>query len=138
MQQWSNSIASALELLPFCTQPSMCTCTSYTTITGHTNYALLQPATQSSNFSSSSGANNAVDGDISSVAATAIGDFNPWWKVQLAFPVWVTQVEIINSVYKGENTQYDYKETIFSEFSKRLPNLIPRPSMRMSIHRRCC
>ena len=88
------------------------------TIAGQTNYALLQPAAQSSDFSNSSGANNAVDGDISSVAATAIGDFNPWWKVQLAFPVWVTGVEIINSIYKGKNIQYDYKETISLESSK--------------------
>ena len=118
MQDYSNSIAVALELLQFCTKPWICTCASKVTITGYTNFALLQPATESSAYSSSFGVNNGVDGDISSVATTAVGDLHPWWKVQLAYPIWVTRVEIINSIYNGENIQHDYKETISLEFAK--------------------
>ena len=59
-----------------------------------------------------------MDGDISSVVATAVGDLHPWWKVQLAYPICVTRVEIINSIYNGVNIQYDYKETALLEFLK--------------------
>ena len=117
MQDCNISIANALELLQSCIKPSVCTCTSNMTITGHINF-VLRPATQSSTYSSSFGANNAVDGDISSVAATAVGDLHPWWKVHLAYPIWVTRVEIINSIYTSKNIKCGYKEFLSLEVSK--------------------
>ena len=45
---------------------------------------------------SNHGANKAVDGDINTFSITENEDFYPWWKVNLAYPVWVTRVEIIN------------------------------------------
>ena len=71
-------------------------------IGGHMNFALLRPATQISTNSQGSPhydweASNAVDGDISTCSMADYVDYHPWWKVQLAFPVWVTRVEIINT-----------------------------------------
>ena len=73
-------------------------------IAGHLNFALLRPATQISTYSYSQGgshynweASNAVDGDIGTCSMTDYIDRHPWWKVQLAYPVWVTRVEIINT-----------------------------------------
>ena len=65
------------------------------TLTGAENVALLRPATQSSTVTAYH-ANYAVDGDNSSFSLTY--DEHPWWKVQLAEPLWVSQVEIINNV----------------------------------------
>ena len=68
------------------------------TIAG-TNFALFRPAIQSSTFWDSWEnweASKAVDGDITSASMTNDGDAQPWWKVQLDYPVWVTRVEIIN------------------------------------------
>ena len=65
---------------------------------GEMNFALFRPATQSSTHLQMV-ATKAVDGDDlndSSCTATETGDYNPWWKVQLAYPVWVTHVEITN------------------------------------------
>ena len=59
---------------------------------------MRRPATQSSTKPAFD-ANKAVDGDINSHSMTNIGDRHPWWKVRLAYPVWVTQVDITN-VYK--------------------------------------
>ena len=67
---------------------------------GEENFALFRPATQSSTFvfnSISWEASLAVDGgtvDGYSASATALGDLQPWWKVQLASTVQVTRVEI--------------------------------------------
>ena len=60
---------------------------------GAVNLALRRPATQSSTQGSSYRASKAVDG-TDSFSATGRYDFRPWWKVQLAYPVWVGQVEI--------------------------------------------
>ena len=70
-------------------------------IAGQTNFALFRPAIQNSTHDSYE-AIYAVDGDFSSASATAIGDLQPWWKVQLAYPVWVTRIEVISVVYKGK------------------------------------
>ena len=57
------------------------------------NMALSQPATQSST-DQARGAYMAVDGAISPCASTDQHDLQPWWKVHLAYPVWVSLVEI--------------------------------------------
>ena len=77
------------------------TCSAYVIIAGQTNLALFRPATQSSTYDANE-ANRAVDGDISSAALTGGGIRHPWWKVQLAYPVWVTRVEIIGVIHKGK------------------------------------
>ena len=75
---------------------------SSVSFTGATNFALFHTATQSSTHSTDA-ASYAVDGDVSTHSITAFRDFHPWWTVQLAYPVWVTRVEIINKDYhKGE------------------------------------
>ena len=69
------------------------------------NFALYRPATQSSTLRDFV-ASKAVDGitnDGSSISHTAVsGDYHPWWKVELAYPVWVTHVEIINRLAFGK------------------------------------
>ena len=69
-------------------------------LTGDTNFALLRPAYQSSTFVMGGltwVASRAVDGNnVLTSSSTDDGDVRPWWKVQLAFPVWVTHVEITN------------------------------------------
>ena len=65
------------------------------------NFALLRPATQSSTYQDFV-ASKAVDGnavDDSSCAITGAHDYKPWWKAQLAYPVWVTHVDITNRKY---------------------------------------
>ena len=47
-------------------------------------------------------ANLAVDGDNNTFSITENGDTVPWWKVRLAYPVWVTRVEIINDLESCE------------------------------------
>ena len=62
----------------------------------HVNLALFRPATQSSTQPGYI-ANKAVDGNAGDVSTSAITDYfdkQPWWKVQLAYPVWVSQVEV--------------------------------------------
>ena len=65
---------------------------------GGKNWALFRPATQSTTLNDSPGsaASQAVDGDTWSGSTTHYSDYNPWWKVQLAFTIWVTNVEIVN------------------------------------------
>ena len=59
------------------------------------NYALQRPATQSSTFAPDFVANNSVDGVINgNPSVTAPNDQDPWWKVQLANRIWVSQVEL--------------------------------------------
>ena len=58
--------------------------------------ALSRPATQSSTAGLQE-ANNAVDGAISTWAVTDYYDLQPWWKVHLAYPIWVSLVEIKGS-----------------------------------------
>ena len=76
---------------------------------GDINFALSRPATQSSTFlgaGSNWEASRAVDGDTTTSSATDDGDFKPWWKVQLVYPIWVTHVEI---TCHGTNTcEYSY------------------------------
>ena len=57
------------------------------------NLALSRPVYQSSTWPEYE-ASNAVDGDVGTYSVTSDDDFQPWWKVQLAYPVWVSQVEI--------------------------------------------
>ena len=57
------------------------------------NTALFRPATQSSTYGGST-AHYAVDGGCNSWSTTSYSDLTPWWKVQLTYPIWVTQVEI--------------------------------------------
>ena len=75
---------------------------SRVSFTGATNLSsLFHTATQSSTYYIDA-ASNAVDDDVKTRSITAYGDFHPWWAVQLAYPVWVTHVEIVNMVYKGK------------------------------------
>ena len=62
---------------------------------GSTNTAFLRPAYQSSNEYRNL-ASNGVDGnyDWNHKAMTANDDYTPWWKVKLAYPAWIDQVEI--------------------------------------------
>ena len=55
-----------------------------------------------------------MDGDtVNTASSTDYTETQPWWKVQLAYPVWVTQVEITNHDFnKGE-----YLNTIISIIS---------------------
>ena len=77
---------------------------------GSRNFALFRLASQSSTFEWSGNiwvASRAVDGDTvdgNSISSTDYGDPQPWWKVQLAYPVWVSHVEITNN----DNDQSEY------------------------------
>ena len=57
------------------------------------NMGLSRPATQSSTDRLQD-ANDAVDGVTSPWAVIDFYDLQPWWKVNLAYPIWVSQVEI--------------------------------------------
>ena len=73
-------------------------------IVGGINYALFRPASQSSTISNRWAASEAVDGIADNDASfmhTGFGDYAPWWKVQLAYPVCVTEVEITNRISLG-------------------------------------
>ena len=67
---------------------------------GNINLALFRPATQSTTDDTTGlqEASKAVDGKVggSFYSSTALYDNQPWWKVQLANPVWVSCVEITN------------------------------------------
>ena len=68
---------------------------------GRSNFALFRPASQSSTHGSHV-AGKAVDGNEASMTHTVdVGDLSPWWKVQLAYPVWVSHVEITNRLIYG-------------------------------------
>ena len=69
-----------------------------------TNYALSRPASQSSTLNGLL-AGKAVDGisdDESSISHTMRVDYHPWWKVELAYRLWVTHVEITNKLLRGK------------------------------------
>ena len=73
------------------------------------NFALHRPAYQSSVYtglhSGNGEANKAVDGiaeNDRSYIHTELGDNAPWWKGQLAYPIWVTHVEITNRIQFGQ------------------------------------
>ena len=68
---------------------------------GLVNFARLHPATRSSTANNERVASNAVDGDPVTPSATDLYDYEPWWKVDLAYPVTVTHVEIIVNHYTG-------------------------------------
>ena len=59
----------------------------------NTNLALKRPAYQSSTKSTMR-ASRAVDERWNAESSTDYGDFRPWWKVQLAYPVWVLRVRL--------------------------------------------
>ena len=64
-----------------------------------TNFALLRPATQSSTCNYADfPAQFAVEGALDDwfCAISDLGDFSPWWKVELAHPIWVTHVKLTN------------------------------------------
>ena len=70
------------------------------------NYALFRPASQSYTLRDPV-AGKAVDGnadDDSYVLHTLGNDYHPWRKVELAYPIWLTHVEITNSLLWGRNT----------------------------------
>ena len=72
--------------------------------TGDVNFALNRPASQSTTQLDRV-AGYAVDGITDNdklCSHTATGDIHPWWKVQLAFPINVTHVEITNRIISGE------------------------------------
>ena len=72
--------------------------------TGDVNFALNRPANQSTTRLDNV-AGYAVDGITDNddlCTHTATGDIHPWWKVQLAFPINVTHVEIMNRIVYGE------------------------------------
>ena len=72
-------------------------------LVGTLNFALRRPASQSSTLDYRE-AGLAVDGNVveDHSSCTAKWDSNPWWKVQLAYPVWVTHVELTNRIDFGE------------------------------------
>ena len=80
------------------------------------NYALFRPANQSTTFRRHNGASIAVDGSIDGDAYshTNYGDYHPWWKVKLAYPIWVTHVEITNREDMGEQIMENNFMKIFS------------------------
>ena len=68
------------------------------------NYALLRPANQSSTWEGHV-AGKAVDGIAigdQSFTHTRSIDLQPWWKVELVFPIWVIYVEITNKIDSGK------------------------------------
>ena len=66
------------------------------------NHALSCPAYQSTTQSSSFAAGKAVDRNEATMSHTQVGDYNPWWKVELAFPIRVTHVVITNREVAGK------------------------------------
>ena len=67
---------------------------------GGVNFALFRPASQSSQHAYMD-ADKAVDGDETTLSHTNINDPRPWWKVCLAYPIWVMHVEIFNTEDNG-------------------------------------
>ena len=90
------------------------------------NLALFRPAYQSStylNLVASFAVDGITDNDIS---AHTLSDCNAWWKVHLAFPVWVTHVEITNRhnagkeivlVWKLPHCNLDTEQGMLKKFS---------------------
>ena len=72
------------------------------------NFALFQLASQSSQTSPGRSASKAVDGDEATLPHTELDDSRPWWKVRLAYPIWVTNVEIVNTDDNGNRKWQDY------------------------------
>ena len=68
-----------------------------------TNFALFHPAFQSTTYGNGR-ANIAVDGITKGDGGshTKDGDYHPWWMVHLAYPIWVTDVEITNRIRFGQ------------------------------------
>ena len=101
-------IALSLSTLNFC-------CLLLFILIGALNVPLQRPASQSSTFVEYT-ADLAIDGDAeSSCSVTDYWDFHPWWKVQLAYPLWVTHVELTNRKDRGE---YIYKYICQSTYLK--------------------
>ena len=71
------------------------------------NFALFQLASQSSQTSPGRSASKAVDGDEATLPHTELDDSRPWWKVRLAYPIWVTNVEIVNTDDNGKLERMD-------------------------------
>ena len=67
------------------------------------NFALFRPAYQSSTFMDYK-ANRSVDGiTVGDVCShTDPQQIPTWWKVGLAYPIWVNHVEITNRINAGE------------------------------------
>ncbi|XP_067650962.1 fucolectin-like [Haliotis asinina] len=86
------------------------------------NAARYKPATQSSEFSSISGAEKAVDGNYDpefrnySCASTGNYDLAPWWSVDLGRDYHVTSVRITNRLSSGSRL-HDVTITVTKETS---------------------
>ena len=79
-------------------------------VVAQVNLALGRPASQSSTYGTYV-ASKAVDGesvDELSCSITGIGDYQPWWKVELANVSWITHVEITNKRDSGEYEQLHF------------------------------
>ena len=73
-------------------------------IVGGIIYALFRQASQSSTISNRRAASEAeygISDNDDSFMHTGFGDYSPWWKVQLAYPTWVREVEITNRISLG-------------------------------------
>ena len=68
------------------------------------NFALSRPAFQSSLYNDYV-ASKAVDGDENTLSHTQNGDLNPWWKIHLAYSVWVKYVKIVNTDNYGKQNE---------------------------------
>ena len=65
------------------------------------NFALFRPASQSSTHKDASIAVDGIDDNDQAHSHTFPGDSKPWWKVGLAYPIWVSHVEITNRLSHG-------------------------------------
>ena len=85
-------------------------------ISAQINIALNRPASQSSTYRSHV-ASKAVDGNAvgDSCSITGGGDYQPWWKVELAIAYWITHVELTNRRYSG-TWRYELKYYIINSF----------------------
>ena len=73
------------------------------------NFALLRPASLSSGYSGLE-ASKAVDGNKATFSHTHANDLRPWWKVHLAYPIWVQHVEIVNTDDNGKQSRIYHVE----------------------------
>ena len=89
------------------------------------NFALARPASQSSTYRTYI-ASKAVDGnsiDDLSCSITGSGNYQPWWKVELAHAAWISHVEITNKLLSGEYWQ-SHVDTMKSVCNDHLYNKI--------------
>ena len=87
-------------------------------ISAQINIALNRPASQSSTYRSHV-ASKAVDGNAvgDSCSITGGGDYQLWWKVELAIASWITHVELTNRRY-SVTWRYELKYYIINSFAR--------------------